>query len=460
VARYITPLDDSQFDITVTDDTSGVASIAIVTGAINTIQGEQGETGPAGADGADGPQGADSTVAGPTGATGATGATGPQGSTGATGADSTVAGPTGPAGATGATGAQGSTGATGADSTVAGPTGPTGATGATGSQGETGAAGSNGTNGTNGTNGSDGDDGATGATGPAGATGATGATGSTGATGAAGADGSDASVTKANVEAVLTGEISSHTHAGGGGTTSTTPTLSTSSSIAGGKVTITNFDEYIDPLYDIKLVNSSGTVLLEFADFTMDGDTITFGWGSTITGTNDIKLSIKSFNENPSAIATASITTASGNYRYFRVTEATYTGTAPMLGEIKFYDGVAQTGTAYPSNMTAQALPTPFEITASYQFSATYAPWKISDGGPQTGWWLLGNTTISEEYLDFDLGSARDIKSIMYQQYNSASYTAETITIYGSSTGAFSGEETAIVTDWALNQEAASITYY
>lgn len=34
-----------------------------------------------------------------------------------------------------------------------------------------------------------------------------------------GVPGSDASVTKSAVEAVLTGEISSHTHAGGGGLT-------------------------------------------------------------------------------------------------------------------------------------------------------------------------------------------------------------------------------------------------
>ncbi len=55
-----------------------------------------------------------------------------------------------------------------------------------------------------------GNDGATGATG---ATGDTGATGATGAAGADGEDGSDANVTKANVEAVLTGAITTHSHA-------------------------------------------------------------------------------------------------------------------------------------------------------------------------------------------------------------------------------------------------------
>ena len=57
-------------------------------------------------------------------------------------------------------------------------------------------------------------DGADGAQGPQGDQGPQGIQGPAGADGA---DGSDANVTKANVEAVLTGEISSHTHAGGGG---------------------------------------------------------------------------------------------------------------------------------------------------------------------------------------------------------------------------------------------------
>lgn len=62
-------------------------------------------------------------------------------------------------------------------------------------------------NGGGGTQGPKGDTGDTGATGPAGNDGAQGPQGDTGPAG------SDATVTKANVEAALTGEISSHTHA-------------------------------------------------------------------------------------------------------------------------------------------------------------------------------------------------------------------------------------------------------
>lgn len=54
--------------------------------------------------------------------------------------------------------------------------------------------------------------GATGQTGSQGPKGDTGDTGATGQTGAQGNPGSDASVTKSNVEAVLTGAITTHTH--------------------------------------------------------------------------------------------------------------------------------------------------------------------------------------------------------------------------------------------------------
>lgn len=93
-----------------------------------------------------------------------------------------------------------------------GPQGPTGPQGAKGDTGDTGATGSTGAQGIQGVKGDTGDTGPQGAQGVAGNDGSPGATGATGPQGPAGAEGSDASVTKPNVEAVLTGEITSHTH--------------------------------------------------------------------------------------------------------------------------------------------------------------------------------------------------------------------------------------------------------
>lgn len=155
---------------------------------------------------------------------------GPKGEKGDTGAT----GPQGPQGEQGLQGEKGDTGATGPQ----GPKGEKGETGAQGPKGETGgipsikaAAGSHiNTPGTptvtingetftfdylKGEKGEKGDTGAQGIQGPKGETGAQGpqgAKGDTGATGPQGPKGDTAEVTKAAVEAVLTGNITSHTH--------------------------------------------------------------------------------------------------------------------------------------------------------------------------------------------------------------------------------------------------------
>lgn len=93
-----------------------------------------------------------------------------------------------------------------------GPIGPQGETGPTGPIGPTGPKGDTGETGPTGSTGPKGDPGDTGPTGPKGDTGLTGPKGDTGSQGIQGPPGSDAAVTKANVEAVLTGTLSSHTH--------------------------------------------------------------------------------------------------------------------------------------------------------------------------------------------------------------------------------------------------------
>lgn len=117
------------------------------------------------------------------------GAKGDKGDTGETG-------PQGPKGDTGETGPQG-------------PKGDKGDTGETGPQGEQGIQGIQGLKGDKGDQGIQGE---TGPQGPKGDKGDKGDTGETGPQGPAGANGSDATVTKAAVENVLTGNISSHSH--------------------------------------------------------------------------------------------------------------------------------------------------------------------------------------------------------------------------------------------------------
>lgn len=212
---------------------TGTAGTNGATGA-QGIQGIKGDTGSIGATGNQGIQG----VQGPAGSMGSTGATGTsayqsalnlgyvgtetawqaslKGATGNTGAQG-IQGITGITGNTGAAGTNGSQGIQGlkGDTGLTGNTGPAGSQGIqgiTGNTGPTGPTGNTGAAGTNGATGSQGIQGIKGDTGASGAQGIQGATGLTGATGLRGLPGSDANVTKANVEAVLTGALSSHTH--------------------------------------------------------------------------------------------------------------------------------------------------------------------------------------------------------------------------------------------------------
>jgi hypothetical protein len=138
-----------------------------------SLKGEKGETGPKGDKGDTGEKGATG-ERGPQGLQGERGLQGVQGEKGEQG----IQGPVGPKGEQGEQGIQGIQG-------PAGPTGPKGEQGEPGPKGEPG------------------DDGAPGIQGPK---------GDPGEKGEKGDPGSDASVTKQNVEAVLTGNITSHNH--------------------------------------------------------------------------------------------------------------------------------------------------------------------------------------------------------------------------------------------------------
>ena len=220
-------------------------------------QGPQGETGPQGPQGIQGPKGdkGDKGDTGPQGEQGIQGIQGLKGDTGDTGpqgpkGDTGETGPQGPKGDKGDTGEQGPKGndgitptikaAAGADiGTVGTPSvtastsgttttftfsklkgakgdkGDKGDTGEKGEKGETGPQGEQGIQGIQGLKGDKGDQGIQGETGPQGPKGDKGDKGDTGETGPqgpAGANGSDATVTKATVENVLTGNISSHSH--------------------------------------------------------------------------------------------------------------------------------------------------------------------------------------------------------------------------------------------------------
>ena len=92
-------------------------------------------------------------------------------------------------------------------------------------------------------------------------------------------------------------------------------------------------------------------------------------------------------------------------------------GNVPILRRYKGSELVHLSGNmikAIPT-MTGTASPSPFNVSASNQLSATYAGWKVFDGNQATYWSTTANsypTSSSWPYLVIDLGTARKICKI------------------------------------------------
>jgi hypothetical protein len=346
-----------------------------------------------------------------------------------------------------------------------------------------------------------GQQGATGAAGPAGAdstvvgpTGADGADGATGSTGPAGADGSDASVTKANVEAVLTGAITSHTHAVGASEltdlddvtltsvanndllmynsvaskwqntnlgVSVTPTLT---GVAIGLVglpyviTVSNHATYDDPAYFVEVYD--GTTLTVANSAVTDNQDGTLTFAAPAAGTHEIRVICQDFGDLQSEIATKEIGTEDfgGTYRYWKLAEFTDSNDTfgrVMTANIRVYTGSGATGTEYPPEMTSAVLPTPYVVTSSFYYNDYYGDWKAFDyNATNTVWWTLGTqNALIDEWIKIDLGSSRSISSLKYQQ-GQHGYQVGGCTVYAS-TDDTNWDNMGVLT---LNKSAASGT--
>ena len=303
--------------------------------------------------------------------------------------------------------------------------------------------------------GDQGDIGDTGAQGAQGAQGVQGDTGDTGDTGASGgsslAEQDDVTVANLqNNDLLMYNSVAGewqNTNLG----VSVTPTLTGSSSTVVGlayTVTVSNHGTYDNPSYVVE-VYTEGTLIIPNYSVTHNGDgTFTFTPPST-AGAHEIRILCQDFGDLQSEIGTKtfSTTTLNATFRYFKIGD--FVNSAHHwsgFNDLRFYTGEGRTGTPYPANMTSASLPTPYVVTTNNVYNATYAPWKAFDLSTTTWYWTLGSTNQALDWVAIDLGSAINIKSIKMRGPSSLVYALEGFTIYGSNTGAFSGEETTVVT--------------
>lgn len=142
-------------------------------------------------------------------------------------------------------------------------------------------------------------------------------------------------------------------------------------------------------------------------------------------------------------------------YRYLRlVTSSTYTTYGGYL-DVRFSDDNGST--QYPSNMTSNSLPSPYVASANTEYSSTFAAWKAFDNDPNS-YWSTTNGTATNNYIQLDVGSGNSVNpnwlGYLIINYSGFDRSPHGVTLYGSNTGAFSGEEDLIFTKSGLSSHS------
>jgi hypothetical protein len=234
----------------------------------------------------------------------------------------------------------------------------------------------------------------------------------------------------------------------------------------GYTITVSNHATYDNPAYFVEVYNGSTLVVADSAITNNHDGTLSFI--APTADTYEVRVTCQDFGDLQSEVATKALTTTpfGGTFRYWRVMDAIapndggYTNGSNRwaLNELRLYSEEAQTGTPYPPNMTSATAPTPYVVSSNYSFSNSYVDWKAFDSSTSSSYWTLGSGALKfSVYLQIDLGSPIEIKSVTTLGMNVKDYQVGEFKLYGSNTGAFSGEETLVLHAEGLDVSARDI---
>ena len=250
-----------------------------------------------------------------------------------------------------------------------------------------------------------------------------------------------------------------YTTQGGSSTATTTPTISVSGGVFGQvSVEVTNHSSYTNPNYQC-VVTAGATTTVTDADVNHTLDTgadsvsskMSFADTNAATGTRTVTVKAQEFGDYvQSAGATATFDISYVQDHYVRLQSVTSTGAATTLrtaiDDIRFCTGAGGTGTLYPTtNLTSNTSETGIVVSQGHLYSSSYDAFKACDSGTtNTMAWLLGASAANNwwqiHWEPATYATAPEIKSIKVR------FDGNQQTLYfklmGSSTGAFSGEET------------------
>ena len=199
-----------------------------------------------------------------------------------------------------------------------------------------------------------------------------------------------------------------------------------------------------------RIYNSSGTEQTANPVTIDSSDNVSFTAPSTVATNYELRIFAVDAGKLRSLEATATFNvTQSLTFTHFRIKGYTSTGVATAdriyLGTCAFYTGQNQTGTKYPTtNLTSNTSETGVTVSAGYQYSSTYAPWKAFDNLGYSGWWSLGLSNAALNWIQIEFDTAKTFQSARLDFYGSNTQ-ADNVKIFGSNTGNFTGEEVEII---------------
>jgi hypothetical protein len=225
-----------------------------------------------------------------------------------------------------------------------------------------------------------------------------------------------------------------------------------------GSATITNYASYDSPNIWAQLVDQYGVVIKPLSSMIIDEVNGTVKWlADNPVGTGyKLQTRIQDFGDLASEITENVFDqediVVNATFRYFRMGNFTGQSDQPgnrvMVTDFSLFTGTGGTGTKYPTNMTSNTTPSPYVATSTRIFSNTYNVWKAFDANiTGTFWWNLGSGSIAalSDSITIDMGSSVQIQSLRIVTTGNTTYQWSGCKIWGSDTGAFTGEETLVV---------------
>jgi hypothetical protein len=215
------------------------------------------------------------------------------------------------------------------------------------------------------------------------------------------------------------------------------------------------------PLVYVQVHTTNGAIVVANQSISCVNGVINIPVATLIAGTTYVvSVKVQEITRLVSTIVTTNITKQYATFQYWRMRNITTVGGGTnyiQLSDLRFYTASAGTGTPYPANMTSATAPTPYVVTSSFYYNATYADWLAFNSIPSDLWWTLGQPNPTQ-WIQINMGSQRTIASLIYRTGPSIGSQIKSFDMVGSNTGSFTGEETLIAQ--VYNADSLTSTSY